>query len=100
MDDQSLGGKDTLSATGDGNQPYGDAGFLFGEARGGNDTLTVKSAGGEHNELYGDALQMLGAALGGNDVLVGGAGNDLIVGDAAQMLAFFGPAPQGGNDQL
>ncbi|MGD9537597.1 MAG: hypothetical protein AB7P52_12860 [Alphaproteobacteria bacterium] len=58
--------------------------------------LTAVSTSGQSNDLYGDASDMRANAVGGNDTLIGGNGNDLIVGDALIM----NPTARGGNDQL
>jgi Ca2+-binding RTX toxin-like protein len=99
------GGNDVLSATGNDNRLYGDTLELFGlsgnNAICGNDVLTVVSAAGQSNELYGDAFKMFSTPTsspirGGNDRLIGGAGDDLLVGDALVMT----PIERGGSDQL
>ncbi|MGD9537850.1 MAG: calcium-binding protein [Alphaproteobacteria bacterium] len=93
----AVGGNDVLSATGTGNQLYGDGGFrIASNGRGGNDVLTAVSTSGQSNDLYGDARELRTDAVGGNDTLIGGNGNDLIVGDALIM----NPTARGGNDQL
>jgi PAS domain S-box-containing protein len=95
---RARGGNDMLSASGDGNHLFGDAGGrgMFNDARGGNDVLTVVSTAGQVNELYGNAREMHDNTVGGNDTLVGGNDDDPIVGDALVMLG----NAKGGNDQL
>ena len=88
------------------NTLVGDGGDIYGNAEGGNDTLT----GGvlAINSLFGDAISMHGNAQGGNDTLSGGAVSfNVLVGDGNNMYdnarggddtltAGFGSSPLGG----
>jgi hypothetical protein len=67
---------------------------MYGDARGGNDSLT--SSTGHQNSFYGDAFSMFDGAVGGNDQIGGqGLRNDFS-GDAAEMAGHA----RGGNDTL
>ena len=72
---------------------YGDAAFMSGSARGGNDALY---GGGGNDGLFGDAYGMSDSSRGGNDALYGGEGNDNIFGDAETIVGTV----RGGNDAL
>jgi serralysin len=99
----------------------GDALFMYGNAKGGDDTLR-SGTGGDHLQgdalvsmsdnvrggddvlisgvgddiLYGDARSMNDNAVGGDDWVIGGDGDDRLAGDAEQMSA----SAHGGNDML
>jgi hypothetical protein len=51
----------------------GDAGLMFADTHGGNDTLT---GGDGLDSLFGDAAALFDHSTGGNDVLAGGKGDD------------------------
>jgi Ca2+-binding RTX toxin-like protein len=69
---------------------------MFGNAHGGNDTLT----GGEsQNTLVGDAQEMGDNAWGGNDVLISGTGTDFMWGDA-QIIDGVQASPAASNGNV
>jgi hypothetical protein len=73
------------------NQPgivlSGDAGLMFDNARGGNDTLIGANGFQSYNIVFGDAGSMYNDTHGGNDTLIGGAGHAInnLYGDAVSM---------------
>jgi Ca2+-binding RTX toxin-like protein len=71
----------------------GDAIFMSGNARGGDDRL-FGDAGQDF--LTGDSFGSSGGARGGADHLFGGAGGDILQGDARVMS----DRARGGNDRL
>jgi serralysin len=74
---------------------YGDTGFMAGDSRGGNDT--VLGGSGLETFLHGDAGIMLDTARGGNDHLTAGDSTfSSLHGDARIMVA----DSRGGNDTL
>jgi hypothetical protein len=80
------GGNDTVT----GSTAYGDAKTLTDDAQGGDDlvqgSFTAQAPFGP-NRLYGDGAELSGHAHGGDDTLVGGAGSNLMWGDAASVAA-------------
>ena len=102
MSGHAHGGNDTFIASGAYllNKVYGDASYMYDDAKGGNDTLKVTDSGDNSNEVvYGDALQMRDNAVGGNDTLtvnISGSSHISLFGDADAMYG----NTQGGNDTL
>jgi hypothetical protein len=108
MGDRTVGGDDTFVGGNVfhdmrnpiGNEAYGDALSMSGNARGGNDTLiggndpSPPPAGTYESILVGDARTMSANARGGNDRLISGTGNDDMWGDAQVILG----NAEGGND--
>jgi Ca2+-binding RTX toxin-like protein len=81
--------------------------FFRGVNVGGNDTVVAGNGADTVNFLYGDAEYLYGQARAGSDVLVSGTGTDFMYGDALQKTGLvttaadtFVFAPNGGNDMI
>lgn len=93
-------GNDIISAIEGDDFVIGDAnGLLVGNSVGGDDKIL---GGAGNDRILGDAGILVGHATGGNDRIEGGPGDDTIVGDAAVLESFFGlpDGPLGGDDRL
>lgn len=81
----------------------GDADYMSGNARGGDDVLIAAVDGNPDSTsitMFGDASNMSGNAHGGNDILVGSARGDWLFGDANIYAPAVGSSITGGRDLL